>query len=97
MRAMATRVRFIGGELDGQILDVQALSPYFEHRAERRTAAGTLDPRATQTGKVAARPTEYTLVRNSSGTPFYVENELLKLAKAQGILSDAPAPPNKLD
>jgi hypothetical protein len=83
---MATRVRFIGGELDGQILDVQALSPHFEHRAERRTAAGTLDPRATQTGKAAAaRPTEYTLVRNSSGTPFYVENELLKLAKAQGI------------
>jgi hypothetical protein len=83
MVSMATRVRFIGGELDGQLLDVQALSLRYEYKSRRRIAERDSDVLAT--GARTPRPTEYTLVRNSSGTPFYVENELLKLARAQGI------------
>ena len=69
---MAIMVRFIGGELDGQRLDVGALRLTYRHETRRGKRPGP-------------QVTEYTLVRNSSGTPFYVENELLKLARAQGI------------
>ena len=80
---MATRVRFIGGELDGQLLNVQVLGSRYEYKADRRVAAKGTDAQASQARRPQA--TQYTLVRNSSGTPFYVEDELLKLAKAQGI------------
>lgn len=70
---MATAVRFVGGELDGQRLALDELPLVYRHEARRRgKGRGSLS-------------TEYTLVRNSSGIPFYVENELLELARAQGI------------
>ena len=70
---MAIVVRFVGGELDGQQVSMDEARPVYRHK--------THDLKDDQ----RPRGTEYTLVRNSSGTPFYVENELLKLAKAQGI------------
>ena len=72
MSAMAITVRFVGGELDGQHLSVGALRLTYRDETCRGERA-------------APHVTEYTLVRNSSGNPFYVENELLKLARAQGI------------
>jgi hypothetical protein len=71
--AMATVVRFVGGELDGQDLSLDELPLTYRH-ATRRRGSGR-----------KPQSTEYTLVRDSSGKPFYVENELLKLAKAQGV------------
>ena len=70
---MAIRVRFVGGGLDGQYVSMDEVRLTYRHEAY-----GRRDDRRP-------RVTEYTLVRNSSGSPFYVENELLKLAKAQGI------------